>query len=283
MALLLSAFVLLVAFKAAADDLQPIADHGPPIGPPAMLRIPAVLEGPAFDLQDPLAPGLTGSFEGINFDDNHVLSGQYYIPPDPIAAAGPNHVVAVVNSAIEWYTKSGTRQYRQSLYDFFAPLTPQDDPFDPKVIYDQYTGRYFVVCLVKIDNGAGSPSNISRILVAVSDNNDPNGTWYLSSIDSKLTINPAERWADFPGLRWTRRPSTLRRTCLVSGRKHSVVRGSGSSAKGMGRGGSTTEGRSRSRSTTHRPRPTFPASHPPCSLPTSSAPAGWPRGWAHFW
>jgi hypothetical protein len=195
MVLLLSAFVLLVPFKAAADDLQPIADHGPPIGPPAMLRIPAVLEGPAFDLRDPLAPGLTGSFDGINFDDNHALSGQYYIPPDPIAAAGPNHVVAVVNSAIEWYIKSGTRQYRQSLYDFFAPLTPQDDPFDPKVIYDQYAGRFFVACLVKVDN-----EGISRILLAVSDNSDPNGTWYLSSINSKLDINSVEHWADFPGL-----------------------------------------------------------------------------------
>jgi hypothetical protein len=108
--------------------------------------------------------------------------------------------VAVVNSAIEWYTKSGTRQYQQSLEDFFSSLLPERWPFDPKVIYDQYTGRFFVVCLVKVDNGAGSTTNVSRILLAVSDNSDPNGTWYLSAIDSNLTIDSSDYWADFPGL-----------------------------------------------------------------------------------
>jgi hypothetical protein len=198
--LLLSIFALLVSLHAGAEGLQPTADHGRAIGPAAMLRGPSVLKGPAPDLPEPLAPGLTGTFEGINFNDNDTLSDWYYIPPDPIAAAGPNHVVAVVNSAIEWYTKSGTRQDRQSLEDFFASLSPDGWPFDPKVIYDQYAGRFFVVCLVKVDNGAGSPSNISRILVAVSDNSDPNGTWYLSSIYSTLTIDSVDYWADFPGL-----------------------------------------------------------------------------------
>ena len=36
--------------------------------------------------------------------------------------------------------------------------------------------------------------------MAVSDNSDPNGTWYLSSINSKLDINSVDHWADFPGL-----------------------------------------------------------------------------------
>ena len=198
--LLLSGFVLLISLQAGANDLQPIPDYGLPIGPPATFRMPPGSQTPAPDFLEPLAPGLSGTFESINFNDNVTLSGYYYIPPDPIAAASPNHIVAVVNSAIEWYDKTGTRQYRQSLEDFFASLSPERWPFDPKVIYDQHAGRFVVVCLVKVDNGAGSPSNISRLLVAVSDNSDPNGSWYLASINSKLTINSADHWADFPGL-----------------------------------------------------------------------------------
>jgi hypothetical protein len=198
--LLLSGFVLLIALHADANDLQPIAEYGLPIGPPATLRMPPGSPVPIPDFLEPLAPGLSGAFEGINFNDNPALSGQYYIPPDPIAAAGPGHIVAVVNSAIEWYAKSGTRQFRQSLFDFFEPLAPQDDPFDPKVIYDQYAGRFLVVCLVKVDNGSNDPGNVSRVLAAVSDNGDPNGNWYLAAIDSKIAINESEHWADFPGL-----------------------------------------------------------------------------------
>jgi hypothetical protein len=197
---LLAAIALLAPVHAVGDDLQPVSEPARPIGPPTAIRIPSALKAPATELPEPLAPELSGTFDGINFDDNATLSGVRFIPPDPIAAAGPGHLVGVVNSAIEWYAKTGARQHRQSLDDFFAFLSPEGWPFDPKIIYDQHAGRFVVVCLVKVDNGAGDPSNVSRILAAVSDNSDPNGTWRLASINSELTIDAAEHWADFPGL-----------------------------------------------------------------------------------
>ncbi|MFQ5583345.1 MAG: hypothetical protein ACE5GL_02780, partial [Calditrichia bacterium] len=147
-----------------------------------------------------------GSIETINFNQDATNnSGQFHIPPDPIGAAGPNHVVNVVNTSIEWYTKAGVQQNSQSLSSFFAPLTPLTNTFDPKVIYDQYEGRFVVVTLEVTDMANGDPANTSRILVAVSDDNDPNGTWYFHSENSMLNFfNPNlggnfDHWADYPG------------------------------------------------------------------------------------
>lgn len=143
------------------------------------------------------------TIEGINFDENASNSGSYSIPPDPHGAAGPNHLVSVVNTSIEWFTKAGVQQNSQRLGknasthvgSFFVSLTPLTGTFDPKVIYDQYNGRFVVVTLERTT----SPSNTSRILVAVSQTSDPNSGWYFTSINSVINIS-GFTWADYPGL-----------------------------------------------------------------------------------
>ena len=149
----------------------------------------------------PLAyPALGASIEGINFNENTTLTGFFQIPPDPIGVPGPNHVLAVTNTSIRWWTKAGTLQTSQSLKNFFTSLAPLTTTFDPKVIYDQNAGRFVVVTLERTDTINGAPSNTSRIFVAVSDDSDPNGTWYFFQINSNVTISGFARWADFPGL-----------------------------------------------------------------------------------
>ena len=44
----------------------------------------------------------------------------FHIPPDPHGAAGPSHLVSVVNTSIEWHTKAGVQQSSQSLASFFS-------------------------------------------------------------------------------------------------------------------------------------------------------------------
>lgn len=160
----------------------------------------------SFDAPFPLAPAVGTSIEGINFDEDSLNSGFFHIPPDPIGAAGPDHVVSLVNTSIEWHTKEGVNQLSQKLGpspgSFFDPLTPVNNTFDPKVIFDAAAGRFIVVSLERNDTGAPSPgpANTSRILVAVSDDADPNGTWYFLAINSKTTSAGIERWADYPGL-----------------------------------------------------------------------------------
>jgi hypothetical protein len=140
------------------------------------------------------------TIEGINFDENAVNTNYYQIPPDPIGAAGPEHLVSVVNSSIEWFTKAGVTENSQSLQIFFDPLSPTTLTFDPKVIYDQYAGRFVVVTLERVETGTNpNPGNISRILLAVSDDADPNGTWHFHAINAKTVISSWECWADYPG------------------------------------------------------------------------------------
>ena len=145
---------------------------------------------------EPLAPGLDTSFAGVNFDNNATYnSGNVFIPPDPIAAAGLSHVVSVVNAMIEWRPKSGAAGTIQSLKNFFTSLTPASSLFDPKIIYDQYADRFIVVALEQI----ASPTT-SRILVAISKTSDPTAGWWFTAINSKININGADHWADYPGL-----------------------------------------------------------------------------------
>jgi hypothetical protein len=172
--------------------------------PPQSAWVPNPPEqAPAGNGDIALAPSLLTSFNAADFADNIALSGGFaYIPPDPIAAAGLNHVVNVVNKIIEWYTKAGGLQNQQTLQAFFTAhgTTPVNATFDPKVVYDHFADRFVVVALEVQDTAAGDPVNSSRILVAVSDDGDPNGTWYTTAINSKLFISGADRWADYPGL-----------------------------------------------------------------------------------
>jgi hypothetical protein len=170
--------------EANGDDEQVLFDPGIPTGP--------------------AAPTLAGTIEAINFDQQASSSGYYNIPPDSSATAGPNHLVNVVNTDIQWFTKSGTLQNTQRLGkngsnatgSFFAAQTPLTGTFDPKVVYDPYNGRFVVVSLER----TSSPSQTARILIAVSDDSDPNGTWYTRAINTKLTISGAATWLDYPGL-----------------------------------------------------------------------------------
>ncbi|HEX6791813.1 MAG TPA: hypothetical protein VF247_10930, partial [Candidatus Krumholzibacteria bacterium] len=142
----------------------------------------------------------------MHFEDNPGINGGFlFIPPDPICAAGLAHVVDVGNVYIEWRLKAAPspHQVRMGLDTFFAGTpgalslgVPPTNIFDPKVTYDQYSGRFIVVALQRVT----SPALDSRILIAVSQTSDPNGGWWLHSINSLINIGGVNRWADYPGI-----------------------------------------------------------------------------------
>ena len=149
---------------------------------------------------------LLTDFDAANFDTNVTNTGRLVIPPDPYGAAGPKHLVNVVNVSIEWYNKGGVQQNSQSLQSFFSDLLPgtDEDPqtftFDPKVIYDQYSDRFVAVTLEQQGRGDGDPNNDqSYIFLAVSDDSDPNGTWYAQRLPGLVDIGGINHWADYPG------------------------------------------------------------------------------------
>jgi hypothetical protein len=141
--------------------------------------------------------------EGISIDGNaYNLEGSYYYAPSAHGAAGPSHVVSVVNSSIQWHRKDGTLEGNQPLgqdaegaitRSFFETLTPVGDLTGAKVVYDQAAGRFVVTAVEET-------AEDSRILVAVSDDSDPNGAWYRHAIDSKLLVSETDHYAADLGL-----------------------------------------------------------------------------------
>ncbi len=97
-------------------------------------------------------------------------------PPDPDLAVGPDHVVQVVNDVIAFFTKGGTNTFTQSLDGaggFFGPVGANAGSFvfDPEVIWDPHSQRFMAMANER--NGSSS-----FFLLAVSDDTDPNGTWF---------------------------------------------------------------------------------------------------------
>lgn len=149
----------------------------------------------------PDAPPLGATWDAIDFDGNETLTGFYQIPPDPSGAVGPTRVVNVTNSVIQWFLKTGgAPEFSDDLRAFFstAPTPPATTTFDPKVIYDQYAGR-FVVTTMERREAAVAGTNQSRVYIAVSDDSDPNGTWFFHTIDTEEAPGGFASWADFPG------------------------------------------------------------------------------------
>jgi len=145
----------------------------------------------------PRAPSLLSSFAGL-LDDGTV------IPPDTMGAAGPNHLVSFLNSEVGFFDKTGptppagTRlNPNVSLFDFWSPLiTANDLPshvFDPKVIYDQGSGRFIAVTL----DGRLPTTDNSWVLLAVSRFSDPTLGWNTWALPAD---NTGATWADYPGI-----------------------------------------------------------------------------------
>ncbi len=150
-------------------------------------------------LPNPRSSTVSASFPGL---ENLPLSGNRdVIPPDTMGAAGPSHLVSILNSEFGIFSKTGTVLSQISLQSFWASLgtdpgEPADFPFDPKILYDQHSGRFVAVTL----DCTVAPH--SWVLVAVSASSDPTGTWYKWAIDAdldNLTVQ-SNNSADYPGL-----------------------------------------------------------------------------------
>lgn len=118
------------------------------------------------------------------------------LPPDSAAAAGPNHLLFVINSVIEIYNKSGTLISNTGLFQFFTSIpTANGCCFDPRATYDPNHGRFIVIAA-----GVES-STVSHIFIGVSQTSDPTGTW--NKFDFKLNPTTPEgspASVDFPGM-----------------------------------------------------------------------------------
>ncbi len=159
----------------------------------ATVAAPSAPSSPA-----PSAPALDGSFAGLG---NPPHSEGDVIPPDTMGAVGPNHLVSLLNSDFGVFNKTGTLLQKVRLQAFWASLgtaagEPANFPFDPKILYDQHSGRFVAVTL----GGKSAPG--SWVMIAVSALSGPTGAWNKWAIDADLDNNVQlfNNSADFPGL-----------------------------------------------------------------------------------
>jgi len=105
-----------------------------------------------------------------------------WTPPDPHLAVGPEHVVVITNGAIAFFEKDGTKTFQDEIEDsfgFWGSVGATGFVFDPEVLYDELSGRFFAMAAEGY-----APGNKSYVLVAVSDDSDPNGEWYKYRFDT---------------------------------------------------------------------------------------------------
>jgi hypothetical protein len=115
-------------------------------------------------------------------------------PPDTMGAVGPNHFVELLNGVYAVYDKAGNLAApgRLSLNQFWtnAAVNPTNGSFDPRILYDASSQRWFASSL---DN----QQNPNNLLVAVSNSSDPTMGWKGFSFQANPQYAGTTNWADF--------------------------------------------------------------------------------------
>ncbi len=126
-------------------------------------------------------PTLISDYQGVIRGD----AGSWSYPPDSCGAAGPNHFVEVVNRNFAVYNKSTGTELINILLGAFLPGCNGD----PRVLYDQYSDRWFIiVCDFE-----------TRLYLAVSTSDDPTGDWFKCNFVVSQGSD-AGKWPDYPTL-----------------------------------------------------------------------------------
>lgn len=161
-----------------ADRVQGVTHSMSPAAPPRLAHAggPQPHEPPLYDpaAADPDAERDFSATASGDFGFTAVTNTGW-TPPDPSLAVGPLHVVVTTNGAIAFFTKDGVKTFQAPIEGaggFWGSLGATNFVFDPEVLYDPTSGRFFAIASEWIQGVS------SFILVAVSDDSDPNGTWY---------------------------------------------------------------------------------------------------------
>ncbi len=149
-------------------------------------------------------PPASGGFGGFQ---THSNTG--WTPPDPDLAVGPNHIVSVVNGEIAFFTKTGTKLFGQAIAGgggFWGGQGAGGFVFDPVALFDPFNNRFVVAAA----DGAGTND---AICLAVSDDDDPNGTWHKY----RFSVSATCRFLDFPNLGVSQNSIFISGDCFNSG------------------------------------------------------------------
>lgn len=115
----------------------------------------------------PANRSINNSFNGIGYSNVN--------PADPSLAAGPNHIVQIVNgtsgSMFSIFSKTGVQLVAPMFLD---NITGKGGLGDPIVLYDQLADRFLMTEFVNKNEVL-----TQGLTIAVSKTNDPTGAWYI--------------------------------------------------------------------------------------------------------
>lgn len=139
-------------------------------------KIPSTHTGPDPVLQDFSSAERTTAVIDKNFNGQINTSG--VAPPDTHGDVSPNYYMQMVNLSFQIFDKNGNSLYgpyaNSTLWSGFnGPWTGTNDG-DPIILYDQAADRW-IASQFALPN---YPSGPFYELIAVSQTNDPRGTWY---------------------------------------------------------------------------------------------------------
>ncbi len=150
----------------------------------------------------PESSGMGTNFEGVRGPaPSHLLP--YLRPPDTHGAAGPSSLVLVTNYRIKLVQKDGVELDHSGLMASEPTYFFGRDCFDPKAIYDEDTGRFFVVALaLDLDVNDEPIPNTSRLHIAVSTSSNP------ADLRSREPGDPdtGEAWIRYETVSWVNDP-----------------------------------------------------------------------------
>lgn len=113
------------------------------------------------------------------------------IPPDVNGAPGPNHLMVTLNTEIRVMDKEGNVISTVSTGSFWHSVPGAGGVFDPKINYDPYENRWIFIM------PSESNAALSKLMVAVSENSDPTGNWFMYVFDG----DPDDtHWFDYPNV-----------------------------------------------------------------------------------
>jgi YVTN family beta-propeller protein len=104
-------------------------------------------------------------------------------PSDVQIAAGPNHVVEMVNLAAEIWAKSGSSLSTPKMFALSSFFLTSDSLSDPRILYDATSHTWFASLTDKTPDKNG----IDSVKLAVSKTSDPTGCWLIYSVTSMNT------------------------------------------------------------------------------------------------
>jgi hypothetical protein len=175
------------------DAAQPLGIEIPPIELGPMPRIGTrtppstgggVLESTSctgFVAEPPLGPNFLAQ------DDVPDSTLTVFIPPNTAGAVGPDHLMTMMNNAVQIRTRLGVSITSMDPATFWSPLGGASLAF-PRVNYDALHSRY----IATVRSGLAVASQV--LLLAVSVTDDPTGSWNYYSIDADAADTQSPDW-----------------------------------------------------------------------------------------